>query len=1394
MDIYQSSLLNTKQQALVKVAPCTPVLEVIYLMNQTQASCVLILEQEKLLGIFTKTDLVRSLTAHRELADITIAEFMSQPVVTVSETEAQDLPTVLKRLQQHQINHLPVTNHQGELLGLVTSATILDTLQTCNSFQLLQITELLSQKETRYCTFESRLNDILNSAVTTSIVSFRVFANYDWEYEYQSLGCEAIFGYTSQEIIQNKHLWMSRVHPEDVETVIMPLFADIFAGHTSTVEYRFYHQDGSLRWISATYTSRQDVENNYWVVTGISGDITHQKQTEAAFKASEERWELAIAGTEEAIWDWDITTDQTFRSDRWYELLGYARHELTTRDGEWMKRLHPDDYERVLAEQAAYLQRETDSYSVEYRLRRQDGSYGWFRSRAKAVWDESGNPVRLVGSLGDISESKATAMALQEREAMLRTIGDNLPNGVIYQVVRELNSSDRFTYLSAGIETLMEVTAEDALQDCSLLYHQVIAEDVKRLATAIEESYQHLCVLNIQVQICTPSGQKKWLQVRSTPHRDPNSCVIWDGLIVDITETKNNEDILRKNQALLAESQQVDRLGSWEFDLLTEKITWTQQLFHLFDLDPTQPEPTYQANLELYHPEDREKLDQAVKRSMLTGESYKLLLRKLTTDDAVTYIEGIGHAEFNNQGQAIRLYGTAQDITERIESEEKIRHSEARLATTQKIAHVGSWELDINTSQRSWSTESFEIFGLDPQQPEPTPAEFLEMVHPDDRVVIQSHLTAALAYCSLFSCEYRIIRPDGSIRYLESRAEVVQDRQGKAIKLIGAILDITERKQAELEIMLSRDLREAIFNESADALFLVDTETLLIIDCNQQAVKMFGASSKAELIGIDGQTLRKQRLTPEEMADCLDQINRQGFSSKEIECVTKQGNFFWGNLAVKRILVAGEDINLVRVTDITQQQAAMRDLQQTKQALLEQEQFLRSIYDSVGQAIFVVDVINSDFRYVGLNRTHELLTGLSLQHIYGKTPEQILPADAAAMVRQHYQDCVNAGVTITYEECLPFQGQLTWWITNLTPLRDENSRIYRIVGNGINISDRKRTEQMLELQAVIARNMAEGILLVRASDGVIVYTNPKFDQMFGYDSGELIGQHISIVNYADSPEAATAVHEAIATSLTQKVEITCEVHNVKKNGTPFWCSATICVFEHPEYGAVFVAVQQDITEQKQAGEKIQASLKEKEVLLKEIHHRVKNNLGIVSSLLQMQCRRTQDPQATAILQDSQNRIASIALVHEKLYRSDDLANIDFAQYIPDLTTHLFDSYNVNSNQIQLKTKVENISLDIETAIPCGLIINELVSNALKYAFPANYRGEIQVTLSQITNHDLTLTVRDNGIGLPAEFEQKKSKTLGMTLILGLVKQLRGQLEIHSHQGTEFKISFTAGRV
>ena len=160
-----------------------------------------------------------------------------------------------------------------------------------------------------------------------------------------------------------------------------------------------------------------------------------------------------------------------------------------------------------------------------------------------------------------------------------------------------------------------------------------------------------------------------------------------------------------------------------------------------------------------------------------------------------------------------------------------------------------------------------------------------------------------------------------------------------------------------------------------------------------------------------------------------------------------------------------------------------------------------------------------------------------------------------------------------------------------------------------------------------------------------------------------------------------------------------------------------------------------------------------------------------------------------MLKDSQNRIKSMALIHEKLYNSKDLIGIDFGEYLRDLVANLFRSYSIDPNQIKLKMEINNISLGLDTAIPCGLIINELVSNSFKYAFPDGRKGEISVNIIPTNNGQFILTVRDNGIGFPEDLDIKKSKTLGLQLVDNLVEQLDGTIELDRSTGTDFKITF-----
>jgi PAS domain S-box-containing protein len=215
----------------------------------------------------------------------------------------------------------------------------------------------------------------------------------------------------------------------------------------------------------------------------------------------------------------------------------------------------------------------------------------------------------------------------------------------------------------------------------------------------------------------------------------------------------------------------------------------------------------------------------------------------------------------------------------------------------------------------------------------------------------------------------------------------------------------------------------------------------------------------------------------------------------------------------------------------------------------------------------------------------------------------------------------------------------------------------------------------------------------------------------------------------------------------------------------------------------------DITERKKAEDRLQSSLREKEVLLREVHHRVKNNMQVISSLLNLQSRHLRDPRIIEAFRNSQRRIRSMALIHERLYQSSDLSRIEFSQYLRNLATHLFHSYQVDANRVRLRMDAEPVYVNINTAIPCGLIVNELVSNSLKHAFPEGRSGEVAVELRRVPENGYLLRVRDDGIGFPDGLDIRRTETLGMQVVTTLVSQIDASIDLNREPGTDFTVHF-----
>lgn len=246
---------------------------------------------------------------------------------------------------------------------------------------------------------------------------------------------------------------------------------------------------------------------------------------------------------------------------------------------------------------------------------------------------------------------------------------------------------------------------------------------------------------------------------------------------------------------------------------------------------------------------------------------------------------------------------------------------------------------------------------------------------------------------------------------------------------------------------------------------------------------------------------------------------------------------------------------------------------------------------------------------------------------------------------------------------------------------------------------------------------------------------------------------------------------------------------MKKTGEYIWIEDHMFRVKVNENKSYLSGILIDITARKQAEDKISQSLREKELLLKEIHHRVKNNLQVVSSLLKLQSGYVKDENSLDVLIDSQNRVRSMALVHQKLYQSKDFSEIDLSEYIKQLCDHLITVFKTSADNIKITVRSENMNLSIDYAIPCGLILNELISNSLKYAFPDGKKGEIIIELNKNSEGIYIISLSDNGIGFPKNIDYRNTKSLGLQLVNTLVGQIDGNIILENNTGTKYTITF-----
>jgi PAS domain S-box-containing protein len=355
--------------------------------------------------------------------------------------------------------------------------------------------------------------------------------------------------------------------------------------------------------------------------------------------------------------------------------------------------------------------------------------------------------------------------------------------------------------------------------------------------------------------------------------------------------------------------------------------------------------------------------------------------------------------------------------------------------------------------------------------------------------------------------------------------------------------------------------------------------------------------------------------------------------------------------------------------------------------------------------------------------------------------------------------------------------------TENSTLKQDNKRIIALLnhkneGEALKASEEKfRNLFNIANDAIFLHELTEDGI-----SGKFLEVNTVSSQILGYTHEELLDMSPKDIEDLDSFDGP---HNMV--DLLKDDKITFETVFITKDGRRISVEISTTIFTL-NGDVLSLSIARDITERKKMERKLQISLEEKEMLLKEIHHRVKNNLMIISSLLNLQSRYIKDKKVLDVFKDSQNRARSMALIHDKLYQSSHLKRIDIGDYIQTLTSDLFRTYAIDSGRIELDFDLEDVMVDINTMIPLGLIVNELLSNCLKHAFPDDREGNITIGFHH-KDHKYQLTVSDDGIGFPQDLDFKNTESLGLRLVNILADQIDGEIKLKKDKGTQFTIEF-----
>ncbi|MEH1782572.1 MAG: PAS domain S-box protein [Nostoc sp.] len=806
--------------------------------------------------------------------------------------------------------------------------------------------------------------------------------------------------------------WLNQLHPEDWEWVEQDLRQAIATQTDYAVEYRVVWQDGSIHWVSGKGRGVYDTTGQLLRMLGVLMDITERKLSEEERRRAqilqielhllEQILEIVLAG----YWDWDIPSNQEYLSLTFKQMFGYEDCELPNTPESWQRLIFPEDLPGVLKlfEQHVQSRGQIPFYN-EVRYRHKDGSTVWvICSGHVIVWDQDGNPLRMIGCHIDITKRKQVEAELLAITNLQQAILDGTDYAVIY------NNSNGIQTFNAAAQKMLGYKADEVIQQINPTRFHDLEELNQRAAELSLELGREIAPGREFFTIVTQDGstyENEWTYIRKDGSRFPvflSMKILQDlegnnigflGIAKDITQQKQIETALQDSELRYAHLAEAAPVAIFRLDVFGSCIyandRWSEMTGR-----PTQ-EALGMGWVQALHPEDGERLGREwslkfEQEHVNPREFYQSEGRHLRPDGSINWFYVQVLPEINTNDTIIGYIGTLTDISDRKLAEEKLHHLSERLTLAISSGGFGIWEYDFVQDKQIWDDRMYELYGVNNTNFNGSFDAWFNCLHPEDRPYLLETMEQVVQGKKEYNVEFRIVQPSGEIRFLKGYGILKRTQQGETVRMIGINYDISDRKQAEQELIHNRDLREAIFNESADAIFLVDPQTLLTLDCNRRAVELFEAVDKTELININGQTLQLRPFTPSETDAIVTDMQSKSVWSREIEYITLQGKIFWGNIAAKPITVAGRTMNLVRVTDISKRKQAQEGL----------AKYAHEVEDLYNNAPCGYHSLDSEGRLLKVNETELQWLGYTREEVIGQPLENFLTPASRLSFAQNY--------------------------------------------------------------------------------------------------------------------------------------------------------------------------------------------------------------------------------------------------------------------------------------------------------------------------------------------------------------------------------------------------------